>query len=455
MLDDCQKQLGDLFDHKFLKHTARDVGFCKRTSKVNPVIFFDILTLCASSSKNISLEQACNEVAYKYGISLNKQSLDERFCEASVLFIQSLLRVFLEQQVSAVLNPGFLKKFNYVRIADSTKFDVPKEFKEVLPGFNGRISSAAGISVQYEFDIKSGKVLCLDINSATTSDSKYAQKTIKNIYENDLVIRDLGFYSKKNLLDIKNKKAFFISRLNAKTKVYEETTKGAPVEISFGNLYQEMVEMGITSKEIMVYIGDDKNLPVRLMVQIMPDEVYAKRITKLNKYNKANGHQTSLDIKDRYRFNLFVTNIEPDILDLQQICLLYKIRWQVELTFKIWKSGFQLASLQKMKYHRYMTILYAKLLLIVINQQIILSIRQPLYWKHKKILSMAKCFGTLRVYNGLIRELLDKPEKSTMTLKKIISRLAKNHWLEKRKNKHGLEEIISSFNCIPDIYSYI
>ncbi|HQN37828.1 MAG TPA: hypothetical protein PLY01_08330, partial [Caldisericia bacterium] len=83
------------------------------------------------------------------------------------------------------------------------------------------------------------------------------------ICERDIVIRDLGFYSKRNLLDIKNKKAFFISRLNAKTKVYEEGTKGTLVEISFGNLYKEMVEMGITSKEVMVYIGGDKKLPVR------------------------------------------------------------------------------------------------------------------------------------------------------------------------------------------------
>jgi len=451
----CQKQLGDLFDHKFLIRTAQDVGFHKRASKVTPVIFFDILTLCASSSRNISLEQACNEVSVKYGISLNKQSLDERFSESSMLFIHNLLRVFLEQQVSSVLDPEFLERFNHIRVSDSTKFDVPKEFKDVLPGFNGRVSSAAGISIQYEFDIKSGRVLCLDINSATTSDSKHAQKTMEYICERDIVIRDLGFYSKKNLLDIKNKKAFFISRLNAKTKVYEEGTKGTLVEISFDNLYKEMVEMGITSKEVMVYIGGDKKLPVRLMVQIMPDEVYAKRIAKLNKYNKANGHQTGQDIKDRYRFNLFVTNIGPDILDLQQICLLYKIRWQVELTFKIWKSGFKLASLQKMKYHRYMTILYAKLLLILISQQIILSIRQPLYWKHKKILSMAKCFGTLCVHNRLIRELLDNPEKPIMIMNKIGSMLAKNHWLEKRKERCGLEEIISSFGCITDIYAYI
>jgi hypothetical protein len=68
---------------------------------------------------------------------------------------------------------------------------------------------------------------------------------------------------------------------------------------------------------------------------------------------------------------------------------------------------------------------------------------------------MAKCFGTLSVHNRLIRELLDNPEKSIMIMDKIGSMLAKNHWLEKRKERCGLEEIIISFRCITDIYAYI
>jgi hypothetical protein len=59
------------------------------------------------------------------------------------------------------------------------------------------------------------------------------------------------------------------------------------------------------------------------------------------------------------------------------------------------------------------------------------------------------------VHNSLIRELLDKPEKSIMIMYKIGSMLAKNHWLEKRKERCGLEKIISSFGCITDIYAYI
>lgn len=428
----------------------------KRTSKITPLIILDILFLCASSPINISLLQACNEIGLKYGITLNRQSLDERFGEASMSFIRSLLLSFLGQQATAAFwDQQFLKKFNHIRVADSTKFDVPKEFKEILSGFNGKPSSAAGISIQYEFDLKSGGVLSLDIDGATSSDSVYAAKAMDCISKGDLVIRDLGYYSKKNLIDIEGREAFFISRLNAKTKIYTQGKNEELIEISFRGLYQEMVQQNVERKELLVYIGKDKKLQSRLMVQIVPDEVYSKRVVKLNKYNKANGHQTSQDIKDRYRFNLFVTNIAPEDIDLDQIYLLYKLRWQIELIFKTWKSDFKLASLQKMKYHRYMTVLYAKLLLIFVNQQIVLSIRHSLFVTNKKILSLIKGFKTLCQQNSMVRELLDKPKSTINIFEKIVPILRRNHWLDKRKNKTGLKEIMDIIDCDSVYYGYI
>jgi len=362
----------------------------------------------------------------------------------------------LGQQSTAVFwDQPFLKKFNHIRVADSTKFDVPKEFKEILSGFNGKPSSAAGISIQYEFDLKSGGVLSLDIDGATSSDSVYAAKAMDCISKGDLVIRDLGYYSKKNLIDIKGREAFFISRLNAKTKIYAQGKNEELIEISFRELYQEMTQQNIDRKELLVYIGNDKKLQSRLIVQIVPDDVYSKRVARLNKYNKANGHQTSQDIKDRYRFNLFVTNIAPEDIDLDQIYLLYKLRWQIELIFKTWKSDFKLASLQKMKYHRYMTILYAKLLLIFVNQQIVLSIRHSLFVTNKKILSLIKGFKTLCQQNSMVRELLNKPKSTINIFEKLVPILKRNHWLDKRKNKTGLKEIMDIIDCNSVYYEYI
>ena len=36
---------------------------------------------------------------------------------------------------------------------------------------------------------------------------------------------------------------------------------------------------------------------------------------------------------------VLLTNIEPDALDLEQVYSMYRMRWQIELMFKTYKSG--------------------------------------------------------------------------------------------------------------------
>jgi len=46
---------------------------------------------------------------------------------------------------------------------------------------------------------------------------------------------------------------------------------------------------------------------------------------------------------------------------------MYKLRWQIELTFKNWKSDYGIDNVRSMSYNRFMCLMYAKLILILIN----------------------------------------------------------------------------------------
>ena len=415
-------------------------------------MFIDIVLYCAGSIDRISLEQACTEVSNMHGVEVRKQSLDERFHQGAVEFIKSILSDILRSQLMAEIAPEFLNDFNQVRITDSTKFNVPPSLKDFFKGFNGNDKRAAGVSIQYEFDIKNAKVLNLDLFGATKSDSNYAGEISGDIQPKDLVIRDLGYYSTNNLLKIVSKEAYFITRLNAKADVYMEGQTGKLEKVCFKKLYEQMSLCKQTDIEIPVYIGKNKKLPVRLIIQLMPEEVYTKRKVKLEKYNKANGHQTSCEIKDRLRFNLFVTNIEPDKMEAHEVSIIYKLRWQVELVFKCWKSHLQIHNIQKMKYERFATILYGKLLMIIINNEIVQNIRCKLYRTEQRLLSTAKCAKTMRK-NFFTRKIAANPEKLTGYVLKIEKLLSLNHWQEKRKKRVGMLEIMELFNRIPNNYT--
>jgi transposase len=106
--------------------------------------------------------------------------------------------------------------------------------------------------------------------------------------------------------------------------------------------------------------------------------------------------QTSMETKIRNRFTIFITNIDSTKASINDIVLLYRLRWQVELCFKHWKSIYKIDDIPKMKKERFLCPMYAKLIVIVLNQQLIFGVRNLLH-KHEKILfSIEKCIKTIK-----------------------------------------------------------
>jgi len=425
-----------------LQLKAVESGFYKRSSKLLPSKFFDILLYSASIPGHFSLGQASCEIDERFGVSISKQSIDERFNEGAVNFIRSLFKEQLSQQLEGNINPDFLKKFRRVRVKDATRFDLPEHLKEYFKGFGGKLTSGAGIGIQYEFDIKNGNTLDFDITDAIRPDCKDAQDKVEDIEAEDLILRDLGYFSINVLKEIIGREAYLISRLQTKMLVYELDHQ----EISFPELYSWMSKHKITHLHKQVLIGKDDKIPVRLIIDIVPEEVYQKRLKKNEQYNRKKGKQTTDDFKARARFNLMITNISEEDLPEENVYLLYKLRWQIELVFKIWKSTCGIDKLQPMKYHRFICTLYAKLLLVLINNQIFNVAQKHLYERFHKLLSRDKCFKTLIRCFAKTRELLSCQKNKTKDfLHDIANMFSRNHWLEKRKKRVNYEDVFDLF----------
>jgi hypothetical protein len=417
-------------------------------------MFIDILLYNSSSDANKSLNQLTIETLSEHGVSISKQGIDKKFNCKSVLFIKTVFERHLAKQIhNENIDAGWLGHFGHVRIKDGTRFDVPEEFYQLLPGFGGS-ASKAGVCIQFEFDIKSGKILDLTITPANRPDLTDAKETKQNIQKDDLAIRDLGYFVLESMEHIIENEAFLISRLDSKTKVYEEKN-GKLIELDFSSIYKYMLKNNLIRLEKNVHIGKKTKLPVRLVLELMPDEVYSKRMQKMNKGNKKKGYHTSDEYSKRSRFNLFVTNITEDMLPAEAISALYKIRWQIELVFKVWKSTFGINNTRKMKYNRWLCLLYAKLLVVAINWKIITSHRIALYNKYGKMLSIDKCFKTMKDNLDKIRKAIREGTVAISIMMDWITKMfLQNHWLEKKKKKRGFEEILYTMFCKSDIYVY-
>jgi hypothetical protein len=100
--------------------------------------------------------------------------------------------------------------------------------------FKGSGGSAAGMSIQYEYDLKTGKILDLSVHPGDRNDSTDTSDSCDNIRAGDLVIRDLGYYSMEVFQHFKQEKAFFPSKLKSNTGVYDVKGK----KICFQTLYE-------------------------------------------------------------------------------------------------------------------------------------------------------------------------------------------------------------------------
>lgn len=433
---------------------AIETGFCKRVSKFSPPMFIDNLLFDAVSENTKSLNAQAINTNGKYNVEITKQGIDQRYTPSGVKFIQAICFKVLQEQINNSIESGCLSVFKRVLIKDSTKFDVSENLAKQLPG-SGGAASKAGVCIQYEFDIKSEGVNDLSIGPASSHDTSDTRATIGKVCEGDLIIRDLGYSIMSCFKTMNQEGAYFISRLHPKTKVYEMENNKL-IELDFAKLHKKMIKGKITRLDKQVIIGEKEKMPVRLIIELMPEEVTNKRLHETNKYNKKKGGTTSDNYKMKAHFNLFITNIEETVLAPDAITKIYKLRWQVELVFKIWKSVFGIDNNNPMKYDRLMCLLYARLLLILINWKLFMKKRWQLYETTGRLLSMIKCFKTLHEHCQELRHILtDNCTELTNWIGMISKILESHHWLEKKKNKVGFVEIMTLNILKSNKYDYL
>jgi len=446
--------LREVFSEKELQKKAVASGFYKRSCEFTPAKFFDLLLYSASHSQRVSLSQASSSASDVCGLKIAKQSIDGRFTGEAVAFVLAVLKEVLERQLNSVFCVEFLPQFNQVCIKDSTKFNVDNRLCGHYKGTGARPGTTkACVCIQYEFDLRSGKILDLNVTEGVRNDAMDAAQTKEKISKTDLILRDLGYYNLSILTGFAKAGAFFISRLNTSTLIYD---LGQTDSLNFKELYAYMRKHKLTSCEKQVIVSKQDREELRLIVSIVPEQVYEERIKKVNKYNKVKGWKTTDDYKARCRFNLFITNVPPDNISFEEVMLLYRLRWQVELMFKNWKSVCAIHKLQPMKYERFTCLLFAKLILIVVNLQIIRNLQGYHFKKTSQILSEYKCFKTLQDSFSILKSIWkERRKKSENNLMKLFRLFSSNHWKENRKKRNNLSEIINLFICKSKYYEYI
>lgn len=411
--------LNGQFNPEVVNQIARESGFLKRLRKLSPYGLICALIGTRSMEGKVSLLEYVNDLDDYMDIEITKQSLDAKFSESGVRFARELF-----EHISKIINKEEEKSGkNVIKLKDSTSFQCPSSMSADFPGTGGG-GSKAGMKLQYEADFR-GRIYDLDIGAMTSSDSTDSQTKTDELKPGDLLIRDLGYVSIKALEALEKKLAFYIYRLN-NSNIYRKV-KGKYIRLEYQDLYDLINSEG--RLEIEVYLTK-KYFRTRLVADIVPQEVYQKRVDGLRKSAKKKGFKVEKKNLVKQRMNLFITNTD---IDAEEIRSIYRLRWQVELVFKSWKSYENLDEIKEVKQERVLMELYAKLIWLAIKGRVEAEIAE---WgrENGNPLSLTKIRQNLAKY---AKSVWDGFTWMFEILTKKISRFNKRYKREVKKGKDG------------------
>lgn len=418
---------------------AKETGFVIRESKkVTATGFLKMLLFDQLQYDNPSLEQHALILDSTNDIKVSKEGLNKRFNGSAVAFLKKVFEAYWRCTIDHDSIPTHLKnKYAAIRILDSTEFKLPDSLAEAFPGYSSK-SALACSAIQFEYDIISKKVCNLTLGNAKQSDKTYADEWMENINEGELIIRDLGYYSIGSYKKIEDRKAFYISRLKSIIKIYEKCD-GQYVELDLKTLIKRIKKSKQSYFDQTVYIGTAEKKEIRLMAWLLDEDAQKNRLAKKKgRKGKTNDHDILWSM-----LNVFVTNISVEAITVQEAYELYKIRWQVELMFKTWKSILKLDVVRKMKADRLKCYLYAKLMWILLCWDIT-AISEPIIWlKHKQLISLYKCFSILKNQATDIKvTLFNTNEKLKEWLVKMVSYFGDYGLRDNKKGRKNIANIL-------------
>ncbi len=339
---------------------AQASDFIKRQVKVTGSNFCQTLIMGWLGKPEATLEELC-QTAAAVGLEISPQGLEQRFTEAAADFMKAELEETMTQVIQAepVMIP-ILQRFKGVYLTDSSTVSLPDELSEVWIGCgNGKGSGKAALKLETRLDMLQGNIDGPLLTDGRTNDRKAARQH-RPLPRGSLSIADLGYWKLADLEEKSRNGIYWLSRPQAGTIIYDQQGQRWSLTDLMGKQMDDQIEMNIL-------LGANHQIPARLVAVRVPQEVADRRRYKLKKQARKKGQTVSKARLALAGWTMLVTNVPEDKLSVKEALVLGRMRWQIELIFKLWKSHGQIDKSRSKKPWRILCEVYAKLIAMIIQ----------------------------------------------------------------------------------------
>lgn len=362
----------EFFNEKKCHDLCRKYQFIKRsTSKLNGKEFIASMVIPSKGLSTDSLKGLCKRLLkFNDESQLSSQALCKRINNpnASALMKGVLNELLIKVHESITyscpkLAEG-LKGFNRVLVEDSSIVVLNEKLEHKYKGTNrGGCSGKAQVKINLITDIAKGLLVDARLYRGNEPDQGNAEGIFSILKEGDLVIRDLGYFVIKAFKKIEDSKAYFLSRLQAGVNFYLDKNDEDPLDI--GSYLKNKIYNNQNIIELKGFLGKEK-IPIRLIIHRNPEHVVNKRLREANKVAKSRGRTMSESKKLLLQFSIFITNVPEEMLSKESIGTIYRLRWEVELIFKRWKSQLEIDYLKGINENRIDCLIWSRMCTVVI-----------------------------------------------------------------------------------------
>lgn len=337
---------------------GRESGFIQRERKLKGSSFAQGLIFGWQANPQASLEDLCQSASV-CGVQISPQGLQERLNSPQAhRFLHQLLLKGISYLVEVQSKRhDLLASFNGVYIQDSSKIELPGCLHTI---WQGNQKGQATLKIHTVLDYQDGS---FDLTLAAGRDHDCPLQTTV-LPRGSLRLADLGYFKVKVFKQLDEQGVWWLSRLPARAGIWEDEQV---VHVAHW-LARQTADCLDQTVELTA-----QRLRCRLVAVRVPPDVADERRRRVRE-----------DAKDRKKYQLkpetlalcdwtiLVTNLPPEHFSPHDLVCLQRLRWQIELLFKLWKTDLTMDHWRTQQPHQILSEIYAKLLLALIQHWFLL-----------------------------------------------------------------------------------
>lgn len=347
---------------------ARTTHFVQRRSKLSGAKFVQTLVFGWLANPAATYEELA-QTAATLGVRISPQGLEQRFSERAAQCVERVLQAAVQQVIAAApVAIPLLQRFTAVYIQDSTQIQLPAGLAPLWAGSGGGVhatAATAALKLQVRLDLKQGRLAGPFLQAGRASD-RTSPTQHAALPAGSLRLADLGYFALDVLQALGQQGAYWLTRLMAGTQVFD--AHGQALDVA-----RCLAAYGPAVIDLPVCLGVHHRLPARLVAVRVPQEVADLRRRDLHADARRRGQAVSQERLRLADWTLLGTNVPAELLSGPEALVVARVRWQIELVFKLWKSAGHLAHSRSEQPWRVLCEVYAKLLGLLLQHWVLVT----------------------------------------------------------------------------------